>query len=80
MDYADGKIRRATNSDIAVNQLVLIDYELTGSQLNEQLLGEAVAQADAIIDQQIDRSRHFGADTALQAAATFLAASRRFFG
>ncbi|UCD94065.1 MAG: hypothetical protein JSU69_09885 [Candidatus Zixiibacteriota bacterium] len=75
VDYREGMVRRLPGSTIEANQTVLIDYRLSGSQLNDPILSEAVLEANAIVERQVDPHRQFGADPILQTAATFLAVS-----
>ena len=44
-------------------------------ELDEDVVGEAVGAANAIIEKEVDPLRKFGADSTLQTAATFLATS-----
>jgi hypothetical protein len=75
VEYSEGRIRLLTGSNIAYNQTILIDYDLSSSQLSEALISGAVAEANAIVESEIDPSRPYGADQTLQTAATFLAVS-----
>ena len=70
-----GTIKRLSGSAIQIGQIVLIDYQLQQSMLNDEIIIEAVNQANAIIENEIDSERIFGADLVLQAAATYLAVS-----
>ena len=75
LDYTAGMIRRLTAGDIQPGQTVLVDYELSVSRIDDELINQAVSEANALIEKQVDPHRQFGADGALQAAATFLAVS-----
>lgn len=75
VEYSEGRVRLLTGSNIAYNQTLLIDYELSSSRMSEALISEAVAEANAMVESEIDPSRPFGADQTLQTAATFLAVS-----
>jgi hypothetical protein len=75
VDYGDGMIRRLAESTIETHQTVLVDYQLSGSQLGDPILSEAVLEANAMVERQVDPQRQFGADPILQTAATFLAVS-----
>jgi hypothetical protein len=68
-------VKRTADSAIQYNQSVLADYELSENQLNNEIIGEAVAEANIIVEGQIDPDKQFGADLALQTAATYLAVS-----
>lgn len=75
IDYSAGKIRRLVGGDIQPGQTVLVDYELSVSRIDDELINQAVSEANALIEKQVDPHRQFGADGALQAAATYLAVS-----
>lgn len=75
LNYQDGMIRRLPTGDIQAGQTVLVDYTLSANQLNDEILSEAVSEANAVIERQIDPDRQFGADLTLQAAGTYLAVS-----
>jgi hypothetical protein len=70
-----GMIRRLPGGNIHPRQTVLVDYELTYNQLNDEDISEAVDEANAIVEKRIDPGRKFGADLTLQTAATCLAVS-----
>ncbi|MFH2036806.1 MAG: hypothetical protein ABIJ45_10420 [Candidatus Zixiibacteriota bacterium] len=73
--YQSGKIKRLVSGDVAENQTVYVDYQLTTSQVGEDAIVEAVAEANALIEKQVDPEGRFGADLTLQTAATYLAVS-----
>jgi hypothetical protein len=79
IDYSvnsqSGMVRRLPGGDIQANQTIYLDYELSLNQLNDEFISEAVREANAIIEKQIDPNRQFGADLTLQMAATCLAMS-----
>jgi len=75
VNYLDGTIKRTADSDIQPNQTVLIDYQLSGNQLNDDIIAEVVSEANAVVEKQVDPGREFGADMTLQAAATYMAVS-----
>jgi len=75
VDYQTGTIKRLAGSAIQIGQMVLIDYQLLQSLLNEEIIIEAVNQANAIVEGEIDTGQTFGADLVLQTAATYLAVS-----
>jgi hypothetical protein len=70
-----GMVKRLPGGTIQPNQTVLVDYELSANQLNDELISEAVLEANAVIERELDPGRQFGADLALQTAATYLAVS-----
>jgi len=73
--WADSLIRRLPGGEIRVGQTVYVDYGLTGSSLNDNVMRQAVAEANAIVAGEIDSGRAFGSDLTLQTAATYLAVS-----
>lgn len=75
VDYQNGKVKRNGNGDINDSQTVLVDYELSTGQVGNEALAEAVTEANAIIEKQVDPDGSFGADLTLQTAATYLAVS-----
>lgn len=75
IDYSDGMVRRLPDGNIQTNQTVLVDYELSQNQLSNEVISEAVSEANAIVERQVDPEGQFGADLMLQAAATYLAVS-----
>ncbi len=75
VSYQSGKVRRLPGGSIQANQMVLVDYELTYNQLNDEYISEAVQEANAIVEKLIDPRQQFGADLTLQTAATCLAVS-----
>jgi hypothetical protein len=75
IDYTEGRIRRLSGGEIQPGQGLLVDYELSSASLSDEVVLEAVAEANAVIEKEIDPQKIFGADAALQAAATYLAAA-----
>ncbi len=75
VSYQSGKITRLAGSAIQIGQMILIDYQLLQSFLNDEIIVEAVNQANAIVEGAIDTGQTFGADLVLQTAATYLAIS-----
>ncbi len=75
VNYAEGLIRRLANGQIQSGQTVLVDYELSSYQLGDDVIAAVVSEANAIIEKEIDLKQVFGADPALQTAATYLAMS-----
>lgn len=73
--YQSGTITLLTGSAIQIGQTVLIDYQLLQSFLNDEIITEAVNQANAIVEDEIDTEQTYGADLVLQTAATYLALS-----
>lgn len=75
VSHQTGTIKRLAGSAIQIGQRILIDYQLLQSFLNDEIIIEAVNQANAIVEGEIDTEQTFGADLVLQTAATYLAIS-----
>ncbi|SYZ72432.1 conserved hypothetical protein [Candidatus Zixiibacteriota bacterium] len=75
VNYAEGEVRRLAGGAIQDNQAVLVDYEATAGVMGDVIFMQAVSEANSIIESEIDSERSFGADQALQTAATYLAVS-----
>jgi len=75
VDYDWGIIRRLTGGEIIAGQSLLVDYDVPYQYLSSELLEEAVAEANAVIEKEVDPGKMFGADLSLQTAATYLAAA-----
>ena len=73
--HQTGTIKRLAGSAIQIAQMVLVDYQLSQSLLNDEIITEAVSQANAVVEGEIDKEQTFGADLILQTAATYLAVS-----
>jgi hypothetical protein len=75
VNYLAGKISRLAGGAIQIGQMVLVDYQLMQSYLDDEIIIEAVNQANVIVEDRIDTEQYFGADLVLQTAATYLAIS-----
>jgi hypothetical protein len=73
VDGDSGSIRGTASGDIAEGETVYLDYRPVFSSYREEVLDLAVAQANGIIEKAVDPYGKFGADAALQAAATYRA-------
>jgi len=73
VDDENGKIRRMSGGDIAINETVLIDYTPVYKSHTEEVLNNAVLEANSLIENEIDPDQIYGADPVLQAAATYRA-------
>lgn len=74
-EYQQGRIRRLAGGNIAAGQRVFVDFDIPLGSLNDAVYEQAASEASSIIEREIDPGGAFGADEALQTAATFLAAS-----
>lgn len=75
VDYQTGRIKRLTDGNIAAGQTVLVDYELSTNQLADDVISGVVAEANTMVEHFVDTEGSFGADLALQTAASYLAVS-----
>ena len=75
IDYQSGKIKRLASGAIADNQTIYIDFHMNASQVGEEAIIEAVAEANSVIESMVDPEGRFGADLTLQTSATYLAVS-----
>jgi hypothetical protein len=75
VNYSSGAVRRLAAGGIGAGQTVMVDYELSAFQPGDEAIEAAVAEADAILEKDIDPGKSRGADAALQTAATYLAMS-----
>jgi len=72
-DANRGEIRRLSSGAIADGERVFIDYSPRYDSFDQAVLENAVAEANGTIEREVDPDRQFGADPALQAAATYRA-------
>ncbi len=68
-----GEIKRLAGGDIVAGETVYLDYSPEHQSYNEQVLTNAVAEANGTIEREVDPDGQFGADSTLQAAATYRA-------
>lgn len=69
----NGKIRRMIGGDIASHETILIDYTPVYKSHTEEVLNNAVLEANNHIENEIDQDQIYGANPVLQAAATYRA-------
>ena len=70
IDADRGRIRRLTSSEIVSGETVFIDYTPVCVQITDEIVANAVSEANGLIEREVDPDRQFGADFVLQAAAT----------
>jgi hypothetical protein len=75
IDYSKGQIRRISSGEIEDGQWVLVDYNVEYSLLNDDVIENAVKEANDRILQYIDTAYTNSTDQALVAAETYLAVS-----
>ena len=72
-DVNRGRIRRLSGGDIAPGETVYLDYSPIYQSFNEEMLNNAVLEANGLIEKEVDPDGQFGADPVLQASATYRA-------
>lgn len=75
IDYAKGQIRRKSSGEIEDGQWVLVDYTVEYSLLNDEVIENAIKEANDQIMQYIDDAYSNSTDQALVTAETYLAVS-----
>ncbi len=70
LDAASARLKRLAAGGIAVGEIVHVDYTPIYQSFNEELVAQAVTEANALVGREIDPDDRFGADAVLQAAAT----------
>lgn len=73
LDSSNGALRRSVSGDIGDGETVFLDYTPTFASFKEELLANAVAEANSLVERAVDPQRQFGADAALEGAATYRA-------
>ncbi len=73
VDYNSGEVQRITSGDIQLGETLYIDYSPIYNNYTDEILNNAVMEANAIIEKQVDPNKQFGADLVLQTAATYRA-------
>ncbi|UCE25536.1 MAG: hypothetical protein JSU74_05675, partial [Candidatus Zixiibacteriota bacterium] len=73
IDTSRGAIKRVSSGDIADCETVYLDYTPLFACYRDELLANAVLEANALVEKAVDPNREFGADLVLQQAATYRA-------
>jgi hypothetical protein len=73
LDAEAGRIRRLAGGSIASGETVYLDFIPRSSDLSESLLEAAVAEANGLVEREVDPQGEYGADPALSLAATYCA-------
>ncbi len=68
-----GELRRLPSGSIADSESVLLDFTPLYAPYSDDLLNAAIAEANGLIEREIDPDKQFGADPTLNAAARSLA-------
>jgi len=72
-DVDRGEIRRSGGGAIADGETVYLDFAPRYDSFDQAVLESAVSEANGTVEREVDPERQFGADPALQAAATYRA-------
>ncbi|MEA3296554.1 MAG: hypothetical protein U9R56_01675, partial [candidate division Zixibacteria bacterium] len=70
IDAERSEIKRLATGDITLGETVYLDYTPLDKTYNEEVLANAVVEANGLVERSVDPENRFGADPALQAAAT----------
>ncbi|MDF1544481.1 MAG: hypothetical protein P1R58_05195 [bacterium] len=73
VDYDAGEIRRSPAGAIASDETVLLDYTPVLKAYNDEVINAAVLLANGLVQNEVDPDGSFGANPALETAATFKA-------
>lgn len=73
IDYENGSFQRVSSGDIQLGESLYIDYTPLSSNYTDAILSNAVTEANAIIEKEVDPNKEFGADLVLQTVATYRA-------
>lgn len=73
VDADRGRAKRLSGGDIASGETVYLDYSAVYKSFNEEILNNAVLEANGLIEKEVDPDGQFGADPVLQACATYRA-------
>jgi len=68
-----GEIKRLSGGGIAAEETVRLDYSPLWESFTDEVLTNAVVEANGLVEKMIDPNGQFGADPVLQTAATYLA-------
>ncbi len=73
IDYSNGFFQRTVSGNIQLGETLYINYAPIYNNYTDEILQNAVTEANAIIENQVDPDKQFGADLVLQTAATYRA-------
>jgi len=73
VDDNSGRIKRLSGGNIVSGETVYLDYSPVYKSFNEEILNNAVLEANGLIEKEVDPEGQFGADSVLQACATYRA-------
>ncbi|MBN1211420.1 MAG: hypothetical protein JXA92_02475 [candidate division Zixibacteria bacterium] len=70
VNFEKGEIRRLAGGGIASGETVYLDYRPVYRSFSDEILKNAVAEANGTVEREVDPEGQFGADLALVSAAT----------
>ena len=73
LDAANGRIRRLSGGDIASGETVRLDYRPIYVSVTDEIVDNAVAMTNGMIEREVDPERQYEEDPTLSAAATYRA-------
>jgi hypothetical protein len=75
IDYSNGEIKRVQSGVIEDGQWVLIDYKVEYGSLSDEIISNAISEANAQVLKFIDSSYYHSTEQSLVTAETYLAVS-----
>lgn len=69
VNYSTGEIRRLSGGKIVLGETVYLDYTPVYKNFNEEILAQAVLEANGMVAAEVDPDGRFGADPVLGSAA-----------
>lgn len=75
MDYSNGKIKRIPSGAVEDGQWVLIDYKVEYGSLSDEIISNAISEANAQVLKFIDPGYHTSSEQSLVTAETYLSVS-----
>jgi len=73
LDASGGQIKRLSGGDIASGETVRLDYRPVFVSVTDEIIENAVALANGMVQTEVDAEREFEANPSLGAAATYRA-------
>ncbi|MFQ5453186.1 MAG: hypothetical protein ACE5D6_03255 [Candidatus Zixiibacteriota bacterium] len=73
VDSSKGAVKRKANGNITTGERVYLDYTPVYTSYTDEILNNAVIEANGLIEQAVDPKKQFGADPVLQSTATYRA-------
>jgi hypothetical protein len=73
LDATHGRIKRLTGGDIAGGETTWLDYRPVYVSVTDEIVDNAVAMANGMIEREVDPEGEYEADSTLSAAATYRA-------